>query len=207
MPINDYTEMDPIHLSVLREIGNIGSGNAATALSAMLDRPVNIGVPRVEIMDYAEITELLGGPEEKIIGMLITLSDDINGMMLFLLKRDFAHVTINDLLGVELNDYDELDEIGKSMLNEVGNIMSGSYISALASFTNLKINISTPSLTEDMLGSILSVPAIHFADISDKIILIGDGFDVGDNCSSNTILLMPDIKSLDKIMESLGMSI
>ncbi len=205
MAINSYDDLTPIQLDALREIGNIGSGNAATALSNMLGRPTNIKVPTIQILDYNVVTERLGGPERMLIGMLITLSEDMNGMMLFLLDREFAHLTVNALLGQEINDYSELDEMGLSMLQEIGNIMAASYVNAISMFTNLKIDISTPSLTEDMLGSILSVPAIHFANISDNIILIDDGFEIEEGKGNNSILMIPDVESLDRLMKAIGM--
>ncbi len=205
MAIQSYDELSGMQLDALREIGNIGSGNAATALSNMLGRPTNIKVPTIQILDYNVVTERLGGPEKMLIGMLVTLSDDINGMMLFLLDREFAHITVNALLGQEITDYSELDEMGISMLQEIGNIMAASYVNAISMLTGLVINISTPSLNEDMLGSILSVPAIHFANISDSIILIDDGFEIEEGRGSNSILMIPDVESLDKLMKSLGM--
>ncbi len=203
--LSSYNDLNSIQLDALREIGNIGSGNAATALSNMLGKPINIKVPTIQILDYTEVSERLGGPEKEMIGMLITLEKDVNGMILFLLDREFAHVTVNILLGQEISDYSELDEMGHSMLKEIGNIMAASYINAIAMFTNLTIDISPPALTEDMVGSILSVPAIHFANISDSIIFIEDAFEVDDCQTDNSILLIPDVESLDKIIKSLGM--
>ncbi len=205
MPINSYEDLSDIQLDVLREIGNIGSGNAATALSNMLGKPTNIKVPKIQILDYNVVTERLGGPEKMIIGMLVNLSDDINGMMLFLLDREFAHITINSLLGQDLGDFAEIDEMGVSMLQEIGNIMAASYVNAISMLTGMTINISTPSLNEDMLGSILSVPAIHFANISDNIIFIDDGFEIEEGRGNNSILLIPDVESLDRLMNALGM--
>ncbi len=207
MAINNYEDMSSMQLDVLREVSNVGTGNAATALANMLGRSVDIGIPTINILEYSEIADKLGGAEEQVIGILIDLTGDINGMMLFLLRRDFAHVTINDLLGQSIGDFEELDEIGRSMLIEIGNIMAGSYMSAMSMFMGVETTVSTPSLSEDMLGSILSVPAIHFADISDKIIFIGDAFTVGDSKNANTMLLIPDMASLEKIMEKLGLAL
>lgn len=207
MAVSSYKELSEMQLDVLREIGNIGSGNAATALSNMLNRPINIGVPIVKILDYNEVTGMLGGPEKMLIGIMLTFTGDVEGMILFLLEREFAHETINTLLGMTLNDFNELDDMGISTMQEVGNIMAASYINAISQLTNLSIGISPPALTIDMVGSILSVPAIHFANISDRVIFIDGAFELGVSNQHNNILLIPEIASLEKIMNSLGIDI
>lgn len=207
MALNDYTDLNEIQLDVLRELGNIGSGNAATSLSDMLMHPVNINVPKINILDYNEVVDQLGGPETMIVGMLLTISGDVNGMMMFLLRKEFTHMTINTLLGEELEDFGAIDEVGYSAIKEVANIMAASYVNAIASMTGLMINISVPDICIDMAGAILSVPAIHYANISDKIIFIEDEFkSMSDDASSN-LLLIPDVESLEKIMINLGIEV
>ena len=208
--MNNFDELNDIHFDVLREIGNIGSGNAATALSTMLDRKVDISVPVVRILDYQEVTEELGGPEELLAGLLLTLSGDVTGMIMFLLHKDFAHMIINTLTGMELENVGILDEFSSSAVREVGNIMAASYVNAIASLTGLLIDISPPDLCVDMVGAILSVPAIYFANIGDRIIFIQDEFDhQGDDGSRNSshILMIPETDSLKTIMDRLGLEL
>lgn len=207
MAIKDYGELNDIQLDVLREIGNIGSGNAATSLSGMLAHPIGIDVPKINILDYNQVVQSLGGPEAMIVGLLLMLDGDVNGMMMFLLKQDFAHVALNALLGQSYQDFGEIDEMGTSAIQEVGNIMAASYVNAISSLTGLMINISVPSLCIDMAGAILSVPAIHYANISDKVIFIEDEFNSGDENTSSHILMIPDVESLQKIMTNLGIEI
>lgn len=207
MAIKDYGELNDIQLDVLREIGNIGSGNAATSLSGMLAHPIGIDVPKINILDYNQVVQSLGGPEAMIVGLLLMLDGDVNGMMMFLLKQDFAHVALNALLGQTYQDFGEIDEMGTSAIQEVGNIMAASYVNAISSLTGLMINISVPSLCIDMAGAILSVPAIHYANISDKVIFIEDEFNSGDENTSSHILMIPDVDSLQKIMTNLGIEI
>ena len=204
MALNDYGELNPIQLDVLREIGNIGTGNAATSLSSMLGKPVNIQVPKISILNYNVVSEQLGGPENMIVGMLLALSGDVTGMMMFLLERDFAHMALNALLGQSLEDFAAADEMSLSALREIANIMAASYVNAIAQLTGMTIDISVPDICIDMVGAILSVPAIHFANISDKIIFIQDEFDSADESVTSHILLMPDVDSLSKIMRNLG---
>ncbi|MEM1485277.1 chemotaxis protein CheC [Oscillospiraceae bacterium PP1C4] len=207
MPLDSYSDLNEIQLDVLREIGNIGSGNAATSLSSMLDKPVGINVPQIKILDYNQVVEALGGPETMIVGLLLSLSGDVTGMMMFLLQKDFAHMTLNSLIGQSFANFSEIDEIGHSAMKEVSNIMAASYVNAISSLTNLSINISVPDICVDMAGAILSVPAIHYANISDKIIFIEDQINTQEENAISHILMIPDVDSLKKIMINLGIEI
>ncbi len=204
MALNDYSDLNAMHLDVLREIGNIGTGNAATSLAAMLQKPVNISVPTISVLDYEKVTDQLGGPETMIVGIMLTISGEVSGMMMFLLEKDFAHAIVNDLLGGCFQGFHELDELSISALKEIGNIMAASYVNAIAQLTGLTIDISVPSMTVDMVGAILSVPAIYFADISDKVIFIQDEFNGEAENMTSHILLIPTADSLQRIMRNLG---
>jgi chemotaxis protein CheC len=205
MNLNDYGDLNEIQLDALREIGNIGSGNAASALSSMLERMVNISVPKINVLDYNSVCETLGGPEELLVGILFSISGDVTGMIMFLLHKEFAHMVLNSLVGSEFDGYSELDEMDKSTIQEVGNIMAASYINAMAALTGMTIDLSVPTMNVDMAGALLSVPAIYYANISDKIILIEDEFGHDQVGASSHILLIPEVEGLKKIMESLGL--
>lgn len=205
MALRDYDDLNALQLDALREIGNIGSGNAASALSSMLDRPVDIAVPKITILDYETVVQNLGGPEQLLVGLLLSLDGDVTGMIMFLLHKEFAHMVLNTLTGSTLEENGELDEFSESAIREVGNIMAASYVNAMAELTGLSINLSVPSLSIDMAGSILSVPAIYYANISDKIIFIEDEFNQKTDHAASHILLIPEVDSLQKIMTSLGL--
>lgn len=207
MPLEAYKDLNPLQLDLLKELGNIGSGNAVTALSQLLSKPVNMAVSKIRVLDFEEVTQILGGPEEMIVGALLTLNQDVTGMIMFLLQKDFAHTTLNALLGREENTPMDLGEMEFSVMSEVANILAASYVTAISELTGLRINISVPSVCIDMAGSILSVPAIHYANISDNIIFIEDEFSTHDQNIYSRILMIPDVDSLNKIMDKLGMSI
>ena len=210
MALHDYNELNDMHIDALREIGNIGSGNAASSLAMMLAVQVDISVPVVRILDYEQVMDELGGPEQMIVGLLLCLDEDVNGMIMFLLHQEFANKLLESLLGEDPPDVGaqgEINEMAYSALQEVANIMAASYVNAIGSLTDLNINISVPSMCVDMLGAILSVPAIHYANISDKMIFIEDKFS-GENLETpNHILLIPDVESLGKIMDRLGIEL
>lgn len=206
MSFHTYDDLNDIHIDVLREIGNIGSGNAASALSSMLTTPVNISVPTVRILDYEQVVNEMGGPEDMIVGLLLQIDGDVQGMIMFLLHQNFANAMVGALVGEEISVVD-MDEMSYSALQEIANIMAASYINAISAMTGLTINISVPAMCVDMLGAILSVPAIHYANISDKIIFIQDEFSGESLRAPNQILLIPDVDSLDKIMTNLGIEL
>lgn len=202
-----YISLDPIQMDVLREIGNIGTGNAVTSLSSMLSRGVNIQVPKVSFLDYNVAVEKMGGPENMMVGIFLSLQKDISGIMMFLLEKDFAHLVLSTLLGMEITTENLMeDEMNVSALREIGNIMAGSYVNAIAQMTNLTLDISVPDICMDMVGAIMSVPAIYFADISDQIMFIENEFECGADKVKSHILLMPDRTSLGKILAELGVT-
>lgn len=205
MALNNYSELNEIQLDALREIGNIGSGNAASALSLMLDRPVNIAVPKIKVLDYDTVANHLGGAENLLAGLLFSLSGDVTGMMMFLLQKEFAHMILNELTGSAFEAHGELDDMSRSAIMEVGNIMAASYVNAMAALTGLAVQISVPSLCVDMAGAILSVPAIYYANISDKIIFIEDEFHHQPGRAGSSLLLIPEVQALGRMMESLGL--
>ena len=208
MPFETFDKLNDMHIDALREIGNIGSGNAASALSTMLCCPVNISVPSVQVLDYNDAVEQMGGPEQMIVGSLISLEGDVQGMILFLLQKNFSSMMIKTLLcAEEAPEMESIDEMGYSVIQEVANIMAASYLNAIGSLTGLTIGMSTPSLCIDMLGAILSVPAIYYANISDKIIYIQDEFSGHDFRAPSHILLIPDMDSLKNIMGKLGLEV
>lgn len=206
MALHNYDELSDMHIDALREIGNIGSGNAASSLAMMLSDQIDISVPVVRILDYEQVMEQMGGPEQMIVGLLLCLDGDVNGMIMFLLHQNFANTLLASLIG-EADVGGTVDEMSYSALQEVANIMAASYVNAIADLTGFTINVSVPSMCVDMLGAILSVPAIHYANISDKMIFIEDKFHGKDLNAPNHILLIPDVESLDKIMTSLGIEL
>ena len=204
MAIQRIDDLSSMHLDVLKEIGNIGSGNAATSLAEMLNIMVDITVPNVKLLEFNDAVEFLGGPENIVIGMLVRLSGDISGMMLYVIQEAFAANLSKSILGKDSFSIMELDEMDSSLISEVGNIMSASYVNAIASLSGMFIDISVPSLCVDMAGAILSVPAIEFSQIGDKVLFIDDSFVMGDNEVRSNMILVPELDSLNKLFGTLG---
>lgn len=201
-----FDHMSGVVLDVLKEIGNIGAGNAATALAKMIDKKVDMKVPKVNILEFRDVPDLLGGAENEVCGIFFKIEGDINGSIMFLLEMDSAYNLVDLLMPRENHT---MDEFTYSALQEIGNILAGSYVSSLSGLTNLSVKISVPSLAIDMAGAILSVPAIQFGQIGDHILIIENEFidPVDAEAVRGYFFLIPDVESYDPLFSSLGVSI
>ena len=198
-------EMNAMHFDVLKEIANIGAGNATTALSKMLNAKVDMKVPCIQFMEFKELAEGIGGAENLVVGILLTLDTGIEGMMMFVLESGSAEQIVNLLMG-KSGKLDEFSEMDLSALQEIGNIIAGSYLSAISAFTNMTITASVPYLSIDMAGAILSVPAIEFSKISDKALLIETEFGDKDTIINGYFILIPTLDAFTTIFSALGLA-
>ena len=196
-------ELNHIQLDVLKEIGNIGAGNAATALAKMLNRKINMNVPKVEILGFREVAELLGGPEIPVCGVYFRFEGDLSGNIMFMLNMKSSKQLTN-ILTCKQDESEILDEIDQSALQEIGNILSGAYVSSITALTNLNMKISIPSLSIDMAGAILSVPIIQYGQMGDNVLLIETEFNEGDNDVKGYFFLIPDYEFFGILLKKLG---
>lgn len=192
-------------IDILKELGNIGAGNAATSLASMTSKKIDMKVPHVKILKFKEVADILGGEENLVIGIYFELSGDIKGNIMFALDMISAVNLTNVLFNRNKENY-ELDDMDISALSEVGNILAASYANSLSSLTNLKIMVSIPSISIDMAGAILSVPAIQFGYVSDHALMIETVFEENQNLVEGNLFFLPDLSSFDKILNGLGVS-
>ncbi|WP_066720283.1 chemotaxis protein CheC [Clostridium sp. Marseille-P299] len=197
--------MDSMQFDVLREIGNIGAGNATTALSQMLNQKVDMKVPKIEMLEFKDLSELIGGAENLVVGILLTLEGSIDGMIMFILEKEPAHKIVSMLMAGLGDGSGNFTEMELSALQEIGNIIAGAYLNSLSALTNLTITSSVPYMAIDMAGAILSVPAIEFSKISDKALLIETEFGNKDTEVNGYFILIPTLESYNTILTSLGM--
>lgn len=190
------------YYDVLKEIGNIGAGNATTALSQMLNTRVDMAVPKVRLMEFKEVGTTMGGEDQLVAGIYLGVEGDITGSIMFIQKKESARNMVSKLMGMELQG-DDFNELELSALKEIGNIITGAYLNSLSTLTNFCIYPSVPELCIDMAGAIMSVPAIEFGTIGDRILMIQTDF-ADDADMSGYFILMPDEVSYDKILKALG---
>lgn len=198
--------LDNMNFDVLTEIGNIGAGNAVTALSQMINAKVDMYVPQVKMLTFQQLANVIGGEETLVAGIMLSLEGDIEGSMLFMLGSEDAHRLVEQLLGMKPQADDTFSEMEMSALMELGNIITGAYLSAISKMTNLTISPSVPYLSVDMAGAILSVPAIEFGKLGDQSLLIESRFRDMDVDISGYFIMIPTLDSYDSIMRALGIS-
>lgn len=200
-------ELNEIHIDVLKEIGNIGAGNAATSLSQMLAKRIDMNVPEVSLLNYDDVIESIGGAENVVVGILVSFEGDIDGVILFLLKKEFVHLIINSLLGTELHSFEEISEMEMSALAEIGNIMVSSYVNSISTLTGMVIDITVPYLNIDMSGALLDAITAEFSEAADRVIFIKEKYFCQDETVYSHMLLLPSMTSLKILLKRFGIDI
>ena len=199
-----YEELNGLELDAIREIGSIGTGNAATALSSMLGCEVRISIPEGRIMGYNEAIEWIGGAEVITAGVLVHMSGEINGIMLSVQQMEFVNLVLERMVGRTVSRYEELTDLDRSALVEVGNIMISTFINALCGLADISTRLTVPGFAVDMQGAILTVPMAEFGGQSDYIMTIGADFICDGRKVPCRLLLSPDIRSLNFLLKKLG---
>lgn len=196
-------QMTETYVDVLKEIGNIGAGNAMTALSQMLQCKVDMKVPQVKLLALQDVGAMVGSEEQLMAGVFLGVEGDITGSIMFLIELGAAKSLVKKIMMGYESGEPTFDTMEMSALQEVSNIITGAYLNSLSMLTNLKIYPTPPSISIDMAGAILSVPAIQFGILGDKILLIQSQF-YDEVEIDGYFVLIPDMDSYKKILTSLG---
>lgn len=200
-----YDGLNNMKLDVLREIGNIGAGNATTALSVMLNSNLRMEMPVVKVLGFNEIPDLIGGADTVVAAVLTHFKGEINGMTLFIMEMEEAKNLTSAMLGKSYpDDFKEFDHMDKSALKEVGNILMSSYISSISTLTNLKLRTEPPAICIDMAAAVLSLPISELGQIGDKAMIIDSKFLDKERPINGFLMFVADEESFNHIFESLG---
>lgn len=202
--MNEYKPFAELQMDVLKEVGNIGAGHAATALSKLLNKPVDMMVPKVKMVPFEEIAESVGGFEQVVVAIFLRVEGETPGNMFFILTQESAKRLLSNIVGIEAESEDTYTEMELSALNEIGNILAGSYLTSLADFTRLNMSPTVPSLAIDMAGAILSFGLLQFGQMGDHALLIDTAFLEGKAEVEGHFFLIPDPESFDRIFAALG---
>jgi len=208
--IRSYGELNDQQIDVLREIGNIGAGNAATSLSVLLDESVAISIPRVMIEDYGGVVGAVGDPEDMAVGILIRFSGEVRGMVLFLIAFDDARAIARVLVAKQAAGAPDddpqggLSEMKLSTIKEIGNILTSAYLGSIGMLTDLRFEISVPYAAIDMTGALLAAPMVEFSVDDAHILFIEESFRTETRSLRSHVILFSDIASINVMMERLG---
>ena len=202
--MNDEMKLSDSQMDALREIGNVGAGNSATALSQIIHRRVEMNVPRVSLVPLDQVPDLVGGPETMVVGIFLRVYGQAPSNIMFLMPKESAFYLADVLMGKKHGETKNLDFMDESALMEIGKILSGAYLNALFCFTNLSLLPSIPALAMDMAGSILSVVLAQLGQMGDQALVIETEFLSEDDGISGHFFLVPDPGSLGKILSAVG---
>jgi chemotaxis protein CheC len=194
---------------VLREIANIGAGHAATALAALLERPISQSVPSVMLIPLGDMPKQLGGAEKIVVAGLLDITGDLTGFFMVVLDFEQADKIISMMLGKKIrprkpDTIRKFSAMEKSVIYETVNILGGSYLTAISEMTNLNASPSTPFLSIDMVGAVLGIAIAEAGKTGDFAILFQSELCNEKDRIIGDVFLIPDKISCDKILESLG---
>lgn len=203
MAFNNLNELDAIQLDALREVGNIGSGHAATSLAAMLNTDIQIEVPSISLISYEHVSQYLGGKNRRVIGLALGLEGELDGVMLHVVQREFAEQIINTFYPKEIHTLDDVNEMDLSAVKETSNITTAAYVNAMAQLTNLFINITPPIDDIDTVEQVLKHASDRFDAIGSQVLYIDENLHWGDAEIKSSMILILQIDSLQKLFDRL----
>lgn len=196
----EYKNLTTFQLDALREVSNIGAGNSATALSMLLGTKIDMSVPNTNLIEFDELFNSY--KENEVVAVLVKVLDDIPGSILYVFEKDVALNMISKMIS---NDEETLTEMGISVIGEIGNIISSSFMNSIANFTGLKATASVPAVANDMLSAILVSTFVETGQHQEYVLDIETLFmGEGSHKIEGHFYFVPAPGSLEKILESLG---
>lgn len=202
-----YDNLNDLQKDVMREIGNIGAGNACTALSVLLGTTIDMSVPKIQLLGFEDTSNYLGGPDTEILGVRVDVTDDLQGMMFHIVNKKFAERIINTFYEKKLETLASIDEMDSSVISEMANITSGAYANSIASLTSLFVNIGTPNQKRSTVSDLLRIPLEAFAKSGDKILVVDEQFIIDKEQITSNMILVLEKESLEKLFEKLGVQV
>lgn len=202
--MRDYLDLNAMQLDALKEISNIGAGNAATSLSQLLGRRIEMAVPKTNIAAFAEIVEIVGGAEKEVVGGYMFVGEGTPMGILFLMSKEQALHILNILFRENSTNQEFFNEMQASAFKEIVNILAGSYLNALGVFTQRIFVPSVPALAIDMAGAILGEVLQQIGEISDYALVMENIFIEEEKQIKGYFFLLPEPKTLEIILNVLG---
>ena len=196
-------EISAIRLEALKEIGNIGSGHAATSLSNMLQARISMSVPKVWLVPLERMSDALGEMDANKVALYLKVDGEASGKALFILPIQSAEAIAKNLLGMKEKPDIFHDEMAQSALREVGNILVSSFVIALTQFSGILLQPSIPALGVDMMGALISAVLMEDGQVDDKVLIIDTKL-TGIDYIEGKFLYIPDEGSLDKLLGVFG---
>lgn len=194
--------LSDFHFDALKEVGNIGIGHATTSLAQMVNRRVDISLPDLKLIPFSEVSPLVK-KEDPVVGIVLELKGDAEGYLLLLLSKNDAKSLIKLIVG-EVSDNDSFDEMEQSVLKELGNIMTGTYVTALSDFLGLSLGLSTPSQVYDMADAIVNEAIGSMNTDASEILFMNTEFMVKSEQLDGKLLIFTDSSSISRILDAIN---
>jgi len=203
------TNLSSIQKDALQEIGNIGAGNAITSMAKIMNKKINMQVPSVKIITFDEMMDMIGGHENVIVAILFRIHGEISGTMYFIFSIEEAEHLVSQMVSdieIDFLNTKSPNELAISVLQVLGNILVGSYLTALSDFTNTNMKPSIPYLSIDMAGSIVTIGLLELSQVADYAITIDTKIneDGTNNGITGYLFLLPEVEAIQKLFSSLG---
>lgn len=195
-------KLTEFQIDALKEVGNIGSGNAATALSQLINKKVDMEIPQLDILEFNDMIKRVGNDDDVVVAVLLKVFGDVLGNILFMIKNEEAEKFTNTLMFgmTELNE-----DMLYSIFQEVGNILGNSYLNAIAQMANMSVVTSVPSVAIDMLAAIMTTTFMDAEQYSENILAIDTKFIVDNNEIAGNFFFIPKPGSLEILLNKLGL--
>ena len=203
----DNRVLTDTHMDVLKEIGNIGLGNAATALATMVNKRIDMAVPQSKFLSLEGVMQLIGGLEEVVSCVSLGLEGDVPGQILFLFNEESTFNLIDMLMGQENGTTQQMDEMGESVVKEIGNVLTGSFLGAISTLTGLNLIPTVPMFATDMLGAVLSTSMVAGGYVEEHILMIETVLFEDQESIKGHFFLITEQDSLNTLFNSLGLSL
>lgn len=204
--IDDFGKLSELQIDALREISNIGAGNAATALAQMVNSKIDMTVPRVNILPFDEVPSLVGGADVPVVAIFLMVSGSVNSNILFMLSLPAAGVLVDMVMGLPPGSTTVFGEMEQSALMEVGNILAATYLNAMSMFTQLELRPSVPAIAIDMAGAVLNVVLAELGEVADQVLVLETDFKQDVQEVVGHFFLLPKPGALDTILAALGVT-
>lgn len=199
-----FCELDDRQVDALREVGNVGAGHAANALSQLIGRPVTLSVPRVEAVPFPRASTILGGPETEVAALYMKVYGDTRGNILVVFAPQDLATLAGQVLRAPISSIHTPNALERSAILEIGNIMAASYLNAISQMLHLSLIPSVPALAVDMAGAILEAPIVELSRVADSALVLQTEFREARQLFRGHFFLLPDPQSLDAMLDALA---
>ncbi len=199
-----YIDLNEKQLDALREISNIGAGNAATALSQMIGKTIKLKVPNVRAIPFNEVANVVGGSEALVAGLFLRVYGDTKGNILMIFPAVSAVSLVEMLLGKKVSSNLKFNEMEDSVIKEIGNILASSYLGSIGQVLNINLVPSVPGSSYDMAGAVIDYILIELCHTGDTALLIDTEFIEDSNSINGHFFLIPDPASLETILKAMA---